>query len=75
MDQCHGLKDFLTKGWLPDQFNDLCKTLKILRVKPMDRVRMSKRDLQLAIFTMIYLEKIIVFDYYLLIYCYFVYKM
>ena len=39
MDQCHGLKDFLTKGWLPDQFNDLCKTLKILRVKPMDRVR------------------------------------
>ena len=39
MNQCHGLKDLLTKGWLPNQFNDLCKTMKILRAKPMDRVR------------------------------------
>lgn len=39
MDQCHGLKDLLTKGWMPYQFNDLCKKIKIIRAKPMDRVR------------------------------------
>lgn len=39
MRQKNEVRDRLTKGWLAHQFNDLCRTIKIVRVKPMKRVR------------------------------------
>ena len=37
--QKNGLRDRLTKGWPAHQFNDLCRTIKLVRVKPLKRVR------------------------------------
>lgn len=37
--QKNGLRDRLTKGWPGHQFYDLCRTIKIVRVKSMKRVR------------------------------------
>ena len=36
--QKNGVRDRLTNGWPAHQFNDLCRTIKIVRVKPMKRV-------------------------------------
>ena len=37
--QKNGLRDRLTKGWPAHQFNDLCRTIKLVRVRPLKRVR------------------------------------
>ena len=38
MRQKNGVRDRLTKGWLAHQYNDFCRTIGVLRVKPMKRV-------------------------------------